>query len=145
MVRNGSRAPPCATRVAGPWALSVAGSCADSAAGNTRAEGVFCAEHEAFWTLARRRLGDRDGTRALCEVLLLHRHLAHHAVRAGIAAALGVGSVDARIVALEARRAADARSPLATAITPLGAHQCGAERPLPVLAPYDELLAEVAG
>ena len=35
MVRNGSRAPPCATRVAGPWALSVAGSCADSAAGNT--------------------------------------------------------------------------------------------------------------
>jgi transposase len=109
-----------------------------------RAEGVFLPEHEAFWAMARKRLGDRDGTRALCEVLLLHRHLAHNAVRAGIAAALVVGSADARIVALEARRAADARSPLEAAITPL-ARPAGAERPLPVLAPYDELLAEAAG
>ena len=39
-----------------------------------------------------RPLGDGAGTRALVEVLLLHRHLAHGDVLAGITAALTVGS-----------------------------------------------------
>ena len=33
----------------------------------------FSAAHERFWKRTRRKLGDREGTRALIEVLLLHR------------------------------------------------------------------------
>ena len=49
-----------------------------------RAAGVFTVAHEAFWTKARARHGDSDATRALIEVLLLHRHLPTAAVIAGI-------------------------------------------------------------
>ena len=41
-----------------------------------RAAGVFTPAHEAFWAAARKAHGDGAGTRALIEVLLLHRHLA---------------------------------------------------------------------
>jgi transposase len=71
-----------------------------------RAAGVFTVAHEAFWTKARARHGDGDGTRALIEVLLLHRHLAAAAVIDGIRAALAVGSTSPELVAVEARRAA---------------------------------------
>jgi hypothetical protein len=47
----------------------------DTALARARASGAFTHAHERFWNLARRRLGDRDGTRALIEVLLAHRHL----------------------------------------------------------------------
>ncbi len=114
-----------------------------------RAEGAFSAEHDAFFAAARRRLGDGDGTRALCEVLLLHRHLPDEAVRSGIAAALALGSVEARFVALEARRTADApcgpAGPVAPELTPIEGRRAGHERPVPVLSDYDELLSEVAG
>jgi len=40
-----------------------------------RAAGVFTLAHEPFRTRARALHGDVDGTRALIEVLLLHRHL----------------------------------------------------------------------
>ena len=40
-----------------------------------RAAGVFTAAHEAFWAAARARHGDGPGTRALIEVLLLHRRM----------------------------------------------------------------------
>ena len=40
-----------------------------------RAAGVFTPAHDAFWAAARKALGDSAGTRALVEVLLLHRHL----------------------------------------------------------------------
>ncbi len=73
-----------------------------------RAAGVFTAAHEAFWTRARTVHGDGDGTRALIEVLLLHRHLPAAAVIAGIRAALAVGSTSPEVVAVEARRAATA-------------------------------------
>ena len=53
-----------------------------------RAAGAFTATHERFWAQARRRLGDRDGTRALIEVLLAHRLLPADAVVAGMHAAL---------------------------------------------------------
>jgi transposase len=71
-----------------------------------RAAGVFTVAHEAFWTKARARHGDSDGTRALIEVLLLHRHLPAAAVIAGIRAGLAVGSTSPELVAVEARRAA---------------------------------------
>ena len=40
-----------------------------------RAAKKFTAEHDAFWAAARKAHGDAAGTRALVEVLLLHRHL----------------------------------------------------------------------
>ena len=46
----------------------------------------------------------RPGTRALIEVLLLHRRLRRDAVLAGIRAALDAGSVSADVVAIEARK-----------------------------------------
>lgn len=73
-----------------------------------RAAGVFTVAHEAFWTRARAAHGDSDGTRALIEVLLLHRHLPAHAVTAGIRAALAAGAASPELVAVEARRAATA-------------------------------------
>ena len=69
-----------------------------------RASGAFSADHEEFWRTARRRLGDADGTRALIEVLLAHRSLPADAVRAGIRAALGIGSGDPATVGVGARR-----------------------------------------
>ena len=49
-----------------------------------RADGSFTAAHEALWAQARRKLGDGAGTRALIEVLLLHRRLPAASVAAGI-------------------------------------------------------------
>jgi hypothetical protein len=72
-----------------------------------RQTGTFTAAHEAFWAAARRAHGDAGGTRALVEVLLLHRHLAGAHVAAGLAAAVAAGAVTADAVAVEARKAAD--------------------------------------
>lgn len=77
-----------------------------TALAQARAAGTFTTDHEAFWAAARRALGDGPGTRALVEVLLLHRHLGHAAVLAGLSAALAVGSVSPDVVAVEARKAA---------------------------------------
>ena len=74
-----------------------------------RASGSFSAAHERFWKRTRRRLGDREGTRALIEVLLLHRSLPFVAVHAALDAVERVGSVDPALVAIEARRIADGR------------------------------------
>ena len=75
-----------------------------------RAAGVFTAEHEAFWSAARRAHGDTAGTRELVEVLLLHRRHPHAEVIAGIAAALSTGVARADVVAVEARRIAQDRA-----------------------------------
>lgn len=70
-----------------------------------RAAGKFTPVHDAWWAAARAAHGDAAGTRALVEVLLLHRTLAHEHVVAGIAAALEAGAVTADAVAVEARKA----------------------------------------
>ena len=74
-----------------------------------RASGSFTAAHERFWKRTRRKLGDREGTRALIEVLLLHRSLPFVAVHAALDAVERVGSADPALVAIEARRIADGR------------------------------------
>ena len=48
--------------------------------------------HDAFWAAARAAHGDAAGTRALIEVLLLHRRMPAEQVIAGITAALEAGS-----------------------------------------------------
>jgi hypothetical protein len=103
-----------------------------------RESGMFTTAHERFWRRARRRLGDAAGTRALIEVLLLHRQLPFVAVHAALDAVEHVGSCDPGLVAVEARRVADGRG--ATAVTPDRAEWTGWSRPVPALAGYDALL-----
>ena len=130
-----------------------------TALAQARASGVFTQAHESFWAAARHQLGDAKGTRALVEVLLLHRHLPADDVIAGITGALRVGSISPDVVAVEARKNAHAGEP-----TPIGlvlprvldlqarraaAGAVAAEspvelsadrRPLPSVAAYDDLL-----
>ncbi|WP_318205769.1 hypothetical protein [Streptomyces sp. SCL15-4] len=60
---------------------------------------------EAFWAAARESRGRSEGTRALIEVLLLHRRLPDEAVVAGMKAVPEAGSVSPDLVANEARKA----------------------------------------
>jgi hypothetical protein len=86
-------------------------------------------------------------------VLLLHRHMAHEHVVAGLAAAVQAGALTADAVALEARKAADADDrpgkqpgPAAppAAVASLTVRRLAQlppdTRPLPSVAAYDQLL-----
>jgi transposase len=110
-----------------------------TALAQARACGAFTDTHDRFWVDARRRLGDGAGTRALIAVLLLHRSLPAAAVTAGMTAALKVASLDAEVVAVEARRSLEPDRPAPAVIVPIGARL--APRPPPSLAGYDELLS----
>ena len=106
-----------------------------SALAQAKAQGRFTPVHQAFFDHARRRLGERDGTRAMIDVLLAHRILSHDAVVAGIERALSVNSCDPDVVVLEARRA-DQRH-----VEPPGVDGLSRfDRPAPSLSPYDDLL-----
>jgi transposase len=101
-----------------------------------RTSGSFCPVHERFWTAARRKLGDAEGTRALIEVLLAHRNIERDVLLEGIERALAAGSVDPAVVQVEARRSAE-QAPAAP--VPIGSlHRF--DRALPLLSAYDELL-----
>jgi transposase len=86
-----------------PGALAGSASLAQA-----RADGSFTAAHDAFWAAARTAHGDAAGTRALLDVLLLHRRMPAETVIAGITAALEAGSTSPELVAIEARKAAQA-------------------------------------
>ena len=103
-----------------------------------RSGGGFTAAHERFWQRARRKLGDGAGTRALIEVLLLHRHLPAASVHAALDAVEQLGAADPALVAIEARRIADGRRETAVVERPALRRF---ERPAPNLAGYDALLA----
>jgi hypothetical protein len=124
-----------------------------------RAAGSFTAAHDALWAAARSRLGDGPGTRALIEVLLLHRRMPAAAVIAGIRTALAAGTCSPDVVAVEARKHAAAdggaageaawpalerprRSPAAVITLPRRAGPLPADRrSAPSVAAYDQLLA----
>jgi transposase len=108
-----------------------------TALARARASGAFGVEHEQFWTLARRRLGDQAGTRCLVEVLLTHRVLPADAIRHALAACVRVGVVDADVVMVEARRAAIDHSAI---VVPIGDGLARYDRPLPTIGHYDQLL-----
>jgi hypothetical protein len=130
-----------------------------AALAQARATGVFTSSHEAFWAAARARHGDAAGTRALIEVLLLHRRMPPAQVIAGIQAALTAGACSADVVAVEARKHAaavpggtgddawpalprPARSRAAVVTLPRrGAELPADARPAPSVAAYDQLLA----
>ncbi|HUZ50983.1 MAG TPA: hypothetical protein VMU94_00425 [Streptosporangiaceae bacterium] len=118
-----------------------------------RAAGKFTPVHDAWWAAARKAHGDAAGTRALVEVLLLHRHMAHEHVVAGLAAALRAGAVTADAAALEARKSADeaagehagtaapASPPAVASLTARRMEKLPPDtRPLPSVAAYDQLL-----
>ncbi|WP_405786783.1 hypothetical protein OG753_01610 [Streptomyces sp. NBC_00029] len=98
--------------------------------------------------------GERDGTRALIEVLLLGHHLPHEHLVSGLAAALKTGALTADAVALEARKAAEedchaqeepvppaaGRSNVTSLASRRLAHLLPDKRPLPSVAHYDQLL-----
>ena len=107
-----------------------------------REAGVLTAAHEAFWKRARRRFGDAGGTRALVEVLLLHRGLPFVAVHAALDAANRIGSPDPALVAIEARRITEGRGPTGSAVARPGLRRF--DRDAPVLTVYDGLLAGTA-
>lgn len=107
-----------------------------TALARARAGGAFSQVHERFWAEARRRQGDREGTKALIEVLLLHRTMAAAAVVAGMEAALSAGSTSAAVVAIEARRSGE----LAGTALPIGEGLARFDRPKPSTAHYDQLL-----
>jgi hypothetical protein len=107
-----------------------------TALAQARTAGAFGQAHERFWAEARRRLGDKEGTTALIDVLLLHRVMAHDEVVAGIRGALAVGSVDPAVVGVEARKH-ERRTPAPP--VPIGG--IGRfDRPKPTLEGYDDLL-----
>jgi transposase len=124
-----------------------------------RKAGAFTPAHEALWSAARGRLGDGPGTRALIEVLLLHRRLPAASVTAGITAALGAGTCSPDVIAVEARKHAAAGGRAGADETPApraGGTPRGAavitlprrQAPLPAdgraapsMAAYDQLLA----
>jgi hypothetical protein len=140
-----------------------------TALAQARERGRFTSAHEAFWAAARHRHGDAAGTRALIEVLLLHRRLDQACVLAGIRAALGAGSVAPDVVAIEARKHAATPTPRTAtsttddaaeatagttrfgpqrsraAVVTLAARQQSAlpadDRPAPSVRDYDQLLA----
>ena len=136
-----------------------------TALAQARAAGVFTSSHDGFWAVARKALGDADGTRALIEVLLLHRHLAHVDVVTGIQAALAVGSISPDVVAVEARKASSSgsdtsssehvvislpeRRETSTAVTSGDPAEVlgllGDDRPLPTVGHYDQLLYRAHG
>jgi hypothetical protein len=123
-----------------------------------RASGAFTGAHEALWSAARRASGEPAATRVLVEVLLLHRHMDAADVITGIEAALSVGAHAADVIAVEARRAADARAappgpqagraaggpaavPQVTSLTLRRLAALPADtRPLPTVSAYDQLL-----
>lgn len=121
-----------------------------------RVAGTFTPVHDAWWAAACRAHGDRDGTRALIEVLLLGRHMRREHIVDGLAAALRAGALTSDAVALEARKAAESGSgpmPAEPAFPPpepetnvvyldarRGPHLRADTRPLPSVAVYDQLL-----
>jgi transposase len=133
-----------------------------AALAQARATGVFTSAHDAFWAAARARHGDAAGTRALIEVLLLHRRMPPAQVIAGITAALAAGACSADVVAVEARKRAaaapgstgdepwpalprPARSRAAVVTLPRRAAVLPADRrPAPSVDAYDQLLASPA-
>src|SRR5690348_16952917 len=128
-----------------------------AALAQARADGVFTSAHEAFWAAARARHGDAAGTKALIEVLLLHRRMPAAQVIAGMTAALAAGSCSPDVVAVEARKHAPADPapasgpawpamrprPSRAAVITLPARRDPLPpdgRPAPSVAAYDQLL-----
>ncbi len=112
-----------------------------------RKAGVFTAIHDRYWIAAKAKYGDKTGTQALVEALLLHRQYPHAQVIAGLEAALTVGALAPEAVAVEVRRAGEPDT-LRPQFGVVGADGHIAyptdTRPLPDVGVYDDLLTRGA-
>lgn len=112
-----------------------------------RKAGVFTAVHDRYWAAAKTAYGDKAGTQALVEALLLHRRYPHAQVIAGLQAAVGVGALAPEAVAVEVRRAGetDPTRPQLAVVAADGQIAYPVDsRPLPDIAVYDQLLTRGA-
>jgi hypothetical protein len=107
-----------------------------SALVHARRTGAFTGTHQRFWDLAKKKLGDQDGTRTLIQVLLLHRSMTADAVVAGMERTMSAGSLDPEVVAVEGRRSIG--RPVTVQVTEQAL--TAFDRPTPTLARYDDLL-----
>lgn len=106
-----------------------------------RSRGDFPASYDLLWSKLRARAGDKDGTRAMIEVLLLHRKHPMDVVRAAVDQALGLGSIEPSVIELLARQRAQGElsEPGPAEVGELARY----DRPLPDTSCYDGLLAAV--
>jgi transposase len=119
-----------------------------TALAQARTTGVFTGLHDEFWQRARTTHGDAHGTRALIDVLLLHRRMPASAVAAGLRQALRAGATDPGVVSIEARRWADGygddpqshRRRRLAKVVELPDTLPALDRPAPSLDGYDQLL-----
>ncbi|WP_240436995.1 hypothetical protein [Streptomyces sporangiiformans] len=119
-----------------------------------RSAGKFTPVHDAWWEAAKAAHGERDGNRALIEVLLMGRHVPHEHLVAGLASAVRACALTSDAVALEARKAAEADEVAAPAVPVAEPDRANVTslterrlaqlppdtRPLPSVAAYDQLL-----
>jgi len=106
-----------------------------------RERGEFPPAYDRLWSKLAERSGDKQGTRQLIEVLLLHRHHPKQIVRGAVEQALAVGAIDPGAIALLARHVENApeEPPEQLSLVDLGALH-SYDRPLPETETYDALL-----
>jgi transposase len=107
-----------------------------------RMRGDFTTAHELLWTRLKRRLGDKAGTRALIDVLLLYRTHPKDVMADAIARALSVGAIDPQAIALLARHRAapEAAEQLALDVGDLSRY----DRPEPDTHAYEALIGRAS-
>lgn len=110
-----------------------------------RERGEFPPSYDRLWQALTERLGERAGTRAMIEVLLLHRRHPKEVVRAAVEQALAVGAIDPGAVAIIARHLQELpeAEPVQLSLVELG-ELARYGRPAPEVAGYDVLLEAVA-
>lgn len=103
-----------------------------------RSRGEFPPDYEALWTRMRGHLGEVAGTRAMIEVLLLHRKHPAEVVHDAVCCALEIGTADPGTVALIARNLIPGtdKERVVIDVGDLSRY----DRPLPDVAGYDSLL-----
>jgi transposase len=107
-----------------------------------RESGAFPPSYDHLWRKLVERAGERQGTRHLIEVLLLHRSFPTPVVRRAVEEALALGAIDPGAVALFARHlgAAPVGRPEQLTLPDVG-ELARYDRPLPETTAYDVLLA----
>jgi len=110
-----------------------------------RERGEFPSSYDALWSKLKERSGEKAGTRAMIEVLLLHRRHTATVVRAAVEQALSIGAIDPGAVAMFARHleSLPEESPVQLSLVELG-ELSRYERPTPETVGYDVLLRAVA-
>ena len=104
-----------------------------------RQRGDFPASYDELWSKLKARLGDRPGTRAMIEVLLLHREFPKEVMVAAVGKALSMGAVNRASIELLAR-GATAGEPAQLALLEVG-DLARYARALPDMGAYDALLS----